>query len=74
MNGEAIDVWKVSPDGDVDFRVHRDLFKGMKKEFPSCKEAGNVEDIVRKFEKLVFENTNNRTKAAEWFEEYVSFL
>ena len=72
MNGVGIDVWKVSPEGDVDFRVKKDQFKGMKKELPSCKVVGNVEDIVRKFEKEVFETSNNKTRADEWFEQYVS--
>lgn len=74
MVADGVDVWKVGDEGTVDFRVSRDQFREMEKTLSGCKEAGSVEEIVRRAERMAAKQLTNRTRAAEWFEEYVSYL
>ena len=73
---ETVDVWRMGEEGSVDFRVSSQQFQEMKGDLPECREAGNVEEIVRKAEQGMSKRNPNTTKgdqeAAEWFEEYVS--
>ena len=72
MVADGVDVWKIRSEGNVDFRVSKNIFKKMEKTFSGCKEAGSVEEIVRRAERMAIKKQANRTNAAEWFEEYVS--
>ena len=69
LNHDLVDVWKVSPEGYADLRMHNNLYEQMRDKFPECKVLHpSVEALVREAETMMEKQRLNAT----WFEDYVS--
>ena len=73
MSIDGIDIWKVDQEGNMDFRIARRFFENVSDEYSNCEESGNIEEIVKRAEKMHSVKKAN-TSQLEWFDEYVSYV